>query len=34
MKFLDLCLKEKYETICYAMYSGMQNVYLRVGFDG
>jgi hypothetical protein len=29
LKFLDIYLKGKYETICYAMYSRRQSVYLR-----
>ncbi len=34
MKFLDLCLEAKYETIRYTMYSGRQSVYLKTNFDG
>jgi hypothetical protein len=32
--FLDLWLEGKYEWIRYAMYSGRQSFYLRVGIDG
>ncbi len=31
--FLDLCFEWKYKKIHYAMYSGRQNFYLRVGID-
>ncbi len=31
--FLNLCLKGKYETIHYAMYSGRQSVYIKTRFD-
>jgi hypothetical protein len=34
MKFLDLCLEGKYETICCIMYLGKQSVYLKASFDG
>ncbi len=34
VKFLDLCLEGKYETICCVMYLGRLSVYLRTGFDG
>jgi len=33
VRFLDLCLKEKYKTIRCAMYSGRQSVYRRTRFD-
>jgi len=33
VKLVDLCLKRKYETICYAMYLKRQNIYLRTILD-
>jgi hypothetical protein len=33
VRFVDLYLEGKYKTICCAMYSERQSIYLRIGYD-
>ncbi len=34
VRLVNLCLKGKYKTICYAMYSKRQSIYFRTIHDG
>jgi hypothetical protein len=34
VKFVDLCLEGNTKTICCAMYSERQSIYLIIGYDG
>ncbi len=34
VRFVDLCLEGSTKTICYAMYSERQNIYLITMYDG